>query len=182
MTRLEWLLCNSCGAPLQVPSRTNYVKCNHCNTQLAVHRDAGVTFTESIKELNETTLGLRDQVAQLTHQQRLADLDRQWDQQRESFMITNNHGRKHLPNSAASTIGGIVAIGFGIVWMILTMSITANGPAGFPQIFPFFGIFIIGMGIFGMIQNHSQATKYQEALARYQAERKKISDHLSRDE
>lgn len=182
MTRLESLLCNSCGAPLQIPSRTNYVNCNHCNTQLAVHRDAGVTFTESIKELNETTMDLRDQVAQLSHQQRLADLDRQWDQQRESFMITNQHGRKHLPNSAASTIGGIVAIGFGIVWMIFTMSITANGPAGFPQIFPFFGIFIIGMGIFGMIHNNSQATKYQEALARYQAERKKISDHLSRDE
>lgn len=55
MTSLESLLCNSCGAPLSVPPAANYINCNHCHTQLHIRRNEGVTFTESIEQLNRTT-------------------------------------------------------------------------------------------------------------------------------
>ena len=174
MVSLESLLCNSCGAPLQVPASAKYVKCNHCQTQLQVHRDAGVTFTESIEELNETTRSLTDQVAKLTAQQKLSDLDRQWELEREQYMVSGQNGVKRLPSEGGSAIGGIVIVGFGIFWTIGAAGMASSSPFRGPGFLPLFGIIFIGFGIFASIHGYQKAGDYREAHKKYKREREKL--------
>ena len=165
---IESLLCNSCGAPLEVPDSANFIKCNHCDTQLAIRRDNSVTFTETIDRLAKSTEALQEEVKQLSAQQAIADLDRQWQIEREGFYINGENGSRHLPSEGASVVGGIIAVGFGIFWTMGTLS------AGAPGFFPLFGLLFIGFGIFGAIHGHQKAGDYKAAEARYRRERSRL--------
>ncbi len=171
MASVESLLCNSCGAPLDVPASANFVKCNHCNTQLQIHRETGVTFTENIEKLAKTTQNLTDQIAKLTAQQKVADLDRNWELEQQNFMITGKHGNKRLPDSTGAAIGGVVVTVFGLFWTIMAFGITSNSPFGGAGIFPFFGILFIGFGIFSAFSTHQKAGEYQRAKSKYNRQR-----------
>jgi LSD1 subclass zinc finger protein len=174
MAALESLLCNSCGAPLQIPSSANYVKCNHCHTQLAVHRESGVSFTEAIDKLNQTTENLSEQVSRLAAQQELADLDREWDRRRQDLMISDQDGRRHVPNSTASTIGGIIAVCFGGFWTIMACGITSNSPFGGVGLFPLFGLVFMAFGVYGIFHHNAKAAEYQRAETSYKRQRNKL--------
>lgn len=174
MASLESLLCNSCGAPLRIPTSAKYVKCNHCNTQLSVHRDSGVSFTESLEKLNETTESLREQVSRLTVQQELADLDREWDRKRQDLMISDKNGRKHVPNSTSSTIGGIVGVVFGCFWTMAAFGMASRSPSDVVGIFPVFGLVFIAFGVFGMIHTNAKAGEYKRAEAKHRLERARL--------
>ncbi len=171
---LESLLCNGCGAPLEVPESANFVKCNHCQTQLAVRRNESSTFTESIDKLNATTESLAEQVTRLTRQQELAVLDREWEIERANYMITNNEtGRSSVPTEGGAMIGGIVATVFGVLWMLFAIGITSGGPSG-ASLFPLFGLLFIGVGIYSAINAGNKAHDYKRALARYKSKRAKL--------
>lgn len=177
MPSLESLLCNSCGAPLSVPAAANYIKCNHCQSQLHVRRDEDVTFTESVEQLNETTEALRQQVERLTSQQELSELDRRWESRKEEFMITSKHGHKSLPTETSAMVGGVVVVVFGLIWMVFAFGITSRGPASGPGgIFPLFGLLFIGFGIYNAISAGNKANDYKKALAEYQRDRAKLTN------
>ncbi|KIQ94207.1 hypothetical protein LH47_01690 [Anoxybacillus thermarum] len=55
-------------------------------------------------------------------------------------------------------IGSIATILFGIFWMFMTFSITKESPIAGAQIFPFFGLIIIGIGIFQAVYHYKNAT------------------------
>ncbi|WP_372717560.1 hypothetical protein [Novipirellula sp.] len=171
---LESLTCNSCGAPMQVPQSARFVKCNHCGAQLAVHRDRDVTFTEAVDKLTETTQSLSEQVSQLTANQKIADLDRQWELQRNDFMITGKNGRTHLPTEGTAMVGGIVAVVFGGFWTVMAFAITSRSPFGMAKIFPLFGLVFIAVGIFGAIHASNKASEYKRAKRRYESERARL--------
>lgn len=146
-----------------------------------MHRDAGVSFTESLEKLNETTENLKEQVSRLTNQQELADLERQWDRKRESLMISDKHGRKHVPNSASSTIGGMVVVVFGGIWTIGAISMASQSPFGSAKLFPIFGLAFIAFGIFGIIHTNTKAGEYQRAESDYRRKRAKLTRESSDD-
>ena len=179
MAALESLLCNSCGAPLKVPSSANYVTCNHCHTQLAVHRESGVSFTEAIDKLNQTTENLSEQVSRLAAQQELADLDRNWDRRRQDLMISDQDGRRHVPNSMGSTIGGIIVVCFGGFWTIMAFGISSRSPFGGAGLFPFFGLVFMAFGVYGIIHTNAKAAEYQRAETSYKRQRAKLKRKAS---
>jgi len=74
---LESITCNSCGAPIEIPETANFVRCNHCSTQLAVRREDDVTFTEELDRLEERTDELSEKVDSLATQNEIAALDRE---------------------------------------------------------------------------------------------------------
>jgi hypothetical protein len=106
------------------------------------------------------------QVKQLTAQQAIADLDRQWQMEREGFYIHGENGSRQLPSEGAAWIGGIIAAGFGVFWTMGTIS------AGAPGVFPVLGLLFIAFGIFGAIFGHQRASDYKAAEASYQRKRK----------
>lgn len=50
---IEKLSCVSCGGRLEVPERTRYLNCNHCDQSLAVKHSETATFTEAMEQLTE---------------------------------------------------------------------------------------------------------------------------------
>jgi DNA-directed RNA polymerase subunit RPC12/RpoP len=180
--RIESLNCNHCGAPLEVPQSANYVKCNHCGSQLVIHRSESATFTETVEQLAETTENLAAQVSKLTRQNEVEALDRQWEREKESYMVTNKHGAKHLPSRGGATAAGVMVCVFGVIWTIMAVAITSGAPDVGPfQVakfaFPAFGVAFIIFGIFMAMNNYRKAQEYERAYRRYRQRR----DELSRE-
>ena len=178
---LESLLCNSCGAPLEVPDSANFIKCKHCNTTLKVHRSSRGTTTEAIEKLTETTENLAEQVQKLTRQNELERLDRQWEQERQTFTFRDQEGGSHLPAQRFAWIIGSTVAFFGSLWTFLAISITRSAPNVGPfavakVVFPLFGIGFIAFGIFLAVMMHRKAKQFDEAQTAYLQHRGRIME------
>jgi len=176
---LESLNCNSCGAPLEVPESARFVKCDHCKANLQIHRSGGGTFTEAVEQLTETTEDLAEQVARLTEHNELAALDRNWEIERESFMIQSMHGHRRLPTEGHIFASGIVAVVFGGLWTIMAIAITQSGPDFGPfsvakVIFPLFGLGFICFGVFNALSAQAKAENYRRSEQQYQRRRREL--------
>jgi len=164
-----------------VPTGTNFLKCNHCGQQLAVRRSDSATFTEAADRLTQTTEDLAEQVEELTQYNKLAELDRRWQQQREDFMVTTKHGHRRLPNEGGALIGGVVIVVFGCIWTAMACGITSMapdfGPFGIAKIaFPAFGLLFIVFGATTSIRHYQMAKQFREANRRYLEERNRLAD------
>lgn len=164
---LETLSCNSCGAPLQVPESTNYVKCNHCSAELAVRRTQDVTFTEQVDKLVEHTEQLSDRIDELTMLNEMAALDRRWDMEREEFMVQDKHGRRRLPSEGRSIAAGVISVAGGIAWMVFA---TGNGAGSFGL----FGLVFIAIGIGSSVWGFKKAGAFRDAQKRYRRRRREL--------
>ncbi len=87
--RTESLNCNNCGAPLEVPETAHFAKCNHCTTQLAIHRTDTATYTEKLAEVTQRADRLADELALLAYRNDLANIDRAWERDRQKMMLTD---------------------------------------------------------------------------------------------
>ncbi len=106
-----------------------------------------------------------DQLDEIRHQNEIAQLDREWQLDRERYMVAGRYGYRYVPNKAMSLIGGIVIAGFGTFWTIMAAGM------GAPVFFPLFGVLFvlagIGMSVYGFIK----AGQYADAYGRYQRRR-----------
>jgi DNA-directed RNA polymerase subunit RPC12/RpoP len=177
--QIESLNCNHCGAPLEVPETAKFIKCNHCGSQLVVRRSESATFTETIEQLAETTENLSAQVSKLTRQNEVEALDRQWDREKERYMVADKHGVKHLPSKGTAQVAGIMVVVVGVIWTIMAIAITSGAPDFGPfQVakvaFPAFGVGFIIFGIFLSVHNYRKAEEYQRAYRRYRRKREEL--------
>lgn len=169
---VEEVICNNCGASLDVTEDTNYVSCRHCGSRLVVRQTENVRFTEVLSELKE-------QVDKLTQQNEVEALDRQWESEKESYMVTGKHGHRSLPTRTGSVIGGVVIAAFGIFWTIVSSGI-AGGFGGPFTLFPLFGvIFVIG-GIAMSVHSYSKAVAYENAQRRHQRRRRELRRRINK--
>ncbi len=178
--QIESVNCNSCGAPLEVGATTKFVTCVHCGSRLAIKRTASSAFTETLEKLDQKTDAMAQQLAELRFHAELEKIDREWEQERQSFLTTDKQGGKHEPNAAAGMIGGAIAAGFGLIWTIAAFSMTTvfSDGGGAPVIFncfPLFGLLFIGMGIWMFIKAPSAAANYDKAKADYRRRREALS-------
>ncbi len=174
--RLERLTCNSCGAPLEVPQTANFVTCNHCSAQLAVRRQDNVTFTEQLDQLTKQTEELSERVDRLSEQGEVASLDRQWELERENYLVSDKHGGRHIPSEGGAIGGGIVITIFGCFWTAMAIGITSGAPNVGPFAvakfaFPAFGVLFVCAGIAMSVFQFSKAGAYRRAKQRYKRRR-----------
>lgn len=182
--KLETLRCNHCGGPIEVPDSANFVTCNHCNSQLAIRRTDSTTFTEELGEIKSNQKQMMEQLAQIERQNRLEQIDREWERERENYMITNKHGRKSEPSEASAVLGAMIAMAFGIFWMIFTFSLMKDhpSPGGLWSFFPLFGLIPIAGGVGMAIYVYSKAKAYREAQRQYQLRRAVALDGIQCEE
>jgi LSD1 subclass zinc finger protein len=176
---LESLVCNSCGAPLEVPNSARFIKCNHCNTTLRIHRSEGSTSTEAIEKLAKTTEQLADQVERLTLQNQLEMLDRKWESERRSFMVRGKNGSRQMPAKGLAWASGAAAVLFGGLWTIMAIAITSSAPNEGPFriakfVFPLFGVAFILAGLFGSAMIFHRANQFESAQKEYYRRREDI--------
>ncbi len=162
---LTTVSCNSCGAPLQIPADARFVTCNHCSAQLAVKHNESVTFTELLGEIGQQTQRIAEDVAELKYRQELEDIDRQWEQERETYMVAGKHGHRHIPSTFGSAVSGIVVVVFGLFWTVVASQMPG------PPIFPCFGVLFIGFGVVTCIAGFAKAQQYTAAEQRYRRRR-----------
>lgn len=166
------LSCQHCGAPLDVPESARYITCKFCDARLEVKHEGDVAFTEQLGEIERKTDQLIDEVSRLKLQNELARIDREWDQERESYMITKKDGRLSEPNQATAMLGMVVGVGFGIFW-IAAVSATPAAPLFVP-----IGVVIIGVVLFTGIHGFQKADQYEAAKKRYDRSRSDVLDRL----
>ena len=115
-----------------------------------------------------------DHLEEIRAQNELAQLDREWELERENYMVVGKYGRKHIPGKVSSVLGGFFIVGFGIFWTVMAASMTGFGGAGVLSIFPLFGVLFILFGAGMSIVAFIKAGQYEEAQKRYQRRRQEI--------
>lgn len=131
-----------------------------------------------------------DQLEEIKFQNELAQLDREWELERENYMVSGKRGR-YIPGKASSLFGGIVIVGFGIFWTLMAASMTGHRDASFDairvdssgvvntetsgnsigSIFPLFGVLFVLFGAGMSLYSFTKASQYEEAKQRYQDRR-----------
>jgi DNA-directed RNA polymerase subunit RPC12/RpoP len=99
---IESLSCNNCGGPLDIPESANYVSCVHCSTQLAVKRTSSITYTEKLEAIQSQQEDMREKLVRLERESLVARIDREWEEEKQRFMIGGNDGQKQCRPTPAS--------------------------------------------------------------------------------
>jgi hypothetical protein len=178
---LESVSCNQCGTLLHVAPDTRFVTCAHCGTPLAVHRTGTSIFTEAVGE--GTPPGpaplddVRQQLDEISREQEVARIDREWDREREQYMVTGSAGGSYVdgrhvggypvrsvPTKGGSAGMGAVAVIGGLVWMIFVGSMGGGA-------FALFGVVFIVFGLVMALYTWSKADAYEQAEAAYRRRR-----------
>jgi len=175
------LNCQQCSAPLKVPAGAKFVTCTHCGAQLAVRRTDSVAYTETLEAIDARTERMAEQLDDLHRRTAVAELDREWEAERESYYVTGKNGVRHLPTRGGSAFGGVVAVVFGAIWTAVTCGIggaaqDAPGPFGLIAVlFPLAGLALIGFGLFAAIDGFNKAGAYERAEAEYRRRREELA-------
>lgn len=191
---VETLNCNECGALIQVPSVAKYATCNRCGAHLVVRRTDVATFTESAPRpgaprgpeggpgwrdpdrQREDELRMRDMAARLddlAYENALMRLDREWDFERERYMIQGRYGSRSVPSKTVGIVfmvlGGMAA--FGVV-VAVAISLYSGQPGMLAcVIMP--GIFTLAFGLGGWFQ-YSRGKQYEAAYNDYRRRREAL--------
>jgi uncharacterized membrane protein len=188
---VETLNCNECGATIQVPSTAKYCTCNRCRAHLVVHRNPLATFMEAVppprapradEPPDRDWRDMTDRLDELTYQNELMRIDREWEMERERYMVYGRYGYRHVPNTAWSVVGGIIAVVFGLFWTAMVFGVAANGPGGMGPIFPLFGVVFVAIAVGASIYNFTKAQRYNQAYNDYQARRRAVEARRWRTE
>lgn len=175
MTTLISLSCNHCGAPIAVPKSSRFVTCGHCNSRLKIQSSGSASYTEVLEvmeQLNERSEDMAEDLEAIRVHKDIEKLDREWNSDKEHFMLTDEDGHKHMPSSAGSFVGGVIAIIVGIAWMGFTSSMSNAG------IFPLFGLVFIIVAVIGMINGSNKSRLYQSSKQQYQRQRRQLEKRL----
>ncbi len=84
---LERMVCDSCGAPLEIPASANYVTCQHCGCHLRIHRNEGVHFTHQLENIDERTRRIDGKLNSMSKWREIEALDRKWEMDRQQYLL-----------------------------------------------------------------------------------------------
>lgn len=170
------LNCRQCGAPLRVPEDVKHVTCLHCGTQLAVMHEGGAAYTERLDELDQRTSEIEDRVDELDRQQKVAQLDQEWEREQAKYWVKDKHGNAHPPSAVGAVFTGIFTLGAAVAFALFPLlSGAPSSMVGFAMV----GSLIFGLvGVFTSIVQLGKASSRQEAERRYRHRREQL---LKRD-
>jgi len=168
------VVCQGCGADLEVEDGLRFVSCRYCGSKLEIVHDDTVVYSKVIEELKERTEAMAGDLRVIRLQNELEQLERGWESRRDSLMRVSRAGAKVVPSRSGSFIGGVVAILFGVMWMVFASQI------GAPGIFPLFGLVFIGVAVATMLANGRKAAAYEREEGRIDARRRELLAELER--
>lgn len=123
---------------------------------------------------------LSEQLAEFRHETELARLAREWEIERQQYLIANRYGLRHVPTAGMGIGTAVVGGVFGAIWLAMAVSITSGAPDFGPfaiarLVFPLFGVVFIMAAVGRGIYCYSRAQKYDEAFRTYQTRRSQVA-------
>jgi hypothetical protein len=111
-------------------------------------------------------------------QNELARIDREWEMERENYVIQSRYGRSHVPTGSDVT-GAVFGAVFGIIWTIVAFTVTSYAPdvGPFPLVkicFPLFGVVIVIFALVHAARSYSRMQDYEEARRAYEVRRQNV--------
>ena len=100
-------------------------------------------------------------------QDELARIDREWERERERYLVQSRFGRRYVPSAAAAVVMGVLGVGFGLFWI----EITLNMGGGLGGAFPLFGVLFVCLAAGISIHQFNKARRYQAAYEAYRRRR-----------
>jgi DNA-directed RNA polymerase subunit RPC12/RpoP len=183
----ESLNCNECGALIPVPSVARYATCNRCGAHLVVKRTDVAAYTElaggvpgaseSPASPNPALRELTNRLDSLEYRNALAQIDHEWEMERERYMTSPAYGRSHAPSMVQAVFIGMFSIGLGLYLIYLAF----DRPGGVRSSGSFsllVGLIFFVAGLGTSIHRFIKARKYQAAFAEYQRRRAALRDRL----
>ena len=97
-------------------------------------------------------------------------IDREWEKERERYLITPKYGQRYVPSSGAAVVVGLISVSMGLVWTMTSFALLQGfGPLA--GMFPVFGVvFAIGGAVISFYQ-FQKAKRYSTAYRAYQNRR-----------
>jgi hypothetical protein len=99
----------------------------------------------------------------------LARLDRDWERERDRYLVTGRSGARYVPTVAASVVTGVIAVSFGVLW-IATAASLMNGLRAFPLL----GLFFVALGLGVSVSSFRKAVRYRRAYEAYRRRRAEL--------
>jgi len=106
-----------------------------------------------------------EQLDEFRRQKEAAQLDREWEAERERYMVTGRFGYRHVPGRTASIVLGVLNVVFGIVWVMVSVI------NGLPVYFLGLGVVVAVVGGAGWAHLAVKGARYLEARRRYRQRR-----------
>jgi hypothetical protein len=167
---IESLSCNNCGGPLDIPESANYVSCVHCSTQLAVKRTSSITYTEKLEAIQSQQEDMREKLVRLERESLVARIDREWEEEKQRFMIGGNDGQKTVPTDSSFALSYFMIL-FMIVFTIV------SGMIFWPM--AIWGLILTGGGVWHATHISKKAAAFQVARGRYKRRRREATEDSS---
>lgn len=120
--------------------------------------------------------GRSAQLEEIKLQNQIAQLDREWELERENYLVAGRNGYQSIPEKSSCVIGGVFIVAFGIFWTVTSAYSTGFGRDGAIGLFPWLGVFfsIFGGGL--SIHAFLKASRYEKARQGYQRKRREMLD------
>lgn len=165
------LLCNQCGASLNVAENTNFASCGYCNSKLKVHRSGGAVFSEVVEAIKERQDHTDNRVRILELENQILRLNQQWEMTKDRFMVHPKEGKPYLPDTKSGTgnvIGIIAAVVIGFV------AVSMVGDIGF-----LFLLFAVGITVVSAISSSNKREKYLAAKSSHESQVRRLQSEIS---
>jgi hypothetical protein len=123
---------------------------------------------------------LGEQLAETRYQNELARIDREWQMEREKYMVTAKHGRRYIPTTnmgwATAIFGGIIGAVWTIMAIVMSSAMAERRMAddGFEVVrvlLPLIGLAVTAGAIAYGIHLIKKAEAHNKAFAAYQKRR-----------
>jgi len=106
-----------------------------------------------------------EQSDEIRRQKAAARLDREWEAERERYMVTERFGYRYIPGRMASIALGALNVAFGIVWVMVSVI------NRLPVYFLGLGVVVAVVGGAGWARLAVRGSRHLEARRRYRQRR-----------
>ncbi|MSR57455.1 MAG: hypothetical protein EXS05_07265 [Planctomycetaceae bacterium] len=162
------LACNHCGAALEIPPDTHFVTCRFCSSQLDVQHAGNAVFTKVLEVLDQRTAAMANDLETIKRQNELERFDREWQRERERYLVRGKQGRTTVPTTTTSVMMLAVGVVAGVLWI---GAATAQA-APFPVLL--FGVMFVLVVIVGSLGIYVKAQTYHRRHRDYESRRQKL--------
>lgn len=118
---------------------------------------------------------MAEQIESLRVSNELHSIDRQWDREREQYMVHGKYGHRYEPAHWQAVAAAFVGVCGGGMWMAFAMNMGAGLGGGGFDFFPLFGVVFILFGLGMAAYIWYQASNLETARARYHERRRQAA-------